>query len=82
MAVVYPHYDLAKAIGEHSLKLPAPTVGDLLAELRRRYPAAWQEHGLRVTVLVNGVNINNLKGPQTPLGEEDEVWFVLPAGGG
>ena len=82
MAIAYPNYELAEALGEHELHIQASTVGQLLAEIERRNPEAWKKHGAGVTVLVNGVSINLLKGPSTPLGPDDEVWFVLPAGGG
>jgi molybdopterin converting factor small subunit len=85
MATLIPHYDLAKSIGEHKLEVDVRNVRELLAELERRYgqrPAGGEGYLGRVAILVNGRHINNLQGMDTPLKDDDEIWFLLPSGGG
>lgn len=82
MAKLYPHYDLAKAIGEPSLDLDVKNVRELLALLKNRYRAHRDKFPRNLSILVNGRNINYAHGLDTKLGDDDEVWFMLPSGGG
>lgn len=85
MATLIPHFDLAEAIGEHRIQLDVRNVRELLAELERKYgsrPAGGEGYLGRVAILVNGRHINHLEGLDTPLGADDQVWFLLPSGGG
>jgi molybdopterin converting factor small subunit len=82
MALFVPHPDLAKLLGLSTLRTPAATIRELLIEIRARGGPAALEQARRSTFLVNGRGIAFLRGLDTTLGEEDEVWAVLPAGGG
>jgi molybdopterin converting factor small subunit len=82
MSIFKPHAKLAALLGEPTLRSDAATVGALLAEVQRRIsPEDWKR-ARRATILVNGRNVHYLQGMRTPLGEEDQVWMVYPAGGG
>jgi molybdopterin converting factor small subunit len=82
VAVFFPHYNLAKSIGHHRLELDAHTVRDLLAVVETRFAPSRDEMPKNVTILVNGRSINHLAGLDTVLQPADEVWFMLPSGGG
>jgi len=58
------------------------TVGELLDELYRRFPAFKKELEGRRMILVNGHNVEHLNGLETPVGEDDVVSIFPPAGGG
>lgn len=82
MSIFKPHAKLATLLGEPTLRSDASTVGDLLEEVQRRIaPEDWKR-ARRATILVNGRNVYYLKGMRTPLGPDDQVWMVYPAGGG
>lgn len=82
MAILVPHSALAKLLGATEIRSDAATVGALLDEVRAKVPAAEWARAIRATVLVNGRNVNALRGRSTPLKAEDEVWMVFPAAGG
>lgn len=85
MATLFPHFELAESIGEHRLEIDVRNIRELLAELDRRYgsrPAGGEGYVGRVAILVNGRHINHLQGMDTPLRNEDHIWFLLPSGGG
>jgi molybdopterin converting factor small subunit len=82
MAIVIPPVRLAKALRGQILRSSAPTVGELLQELKVQLaPAdwAWLQGA---TILVEGRPIHQLRGLATPLRAEDQVWMVFPSGGG
>ena len=82
MPTFVPTADLAKILGTQTIQSSATTVADLLAEVERRLtPEQWNA-ARKVTMLVNGRNIHYLKGFKTPLEPDDEVWMVVPSGGG
>jgi molybdopterin converting factor small subunit len=82
MAIFVPHSNLAKMLGTGELRSAAATVGELLDEVRGRVSAAEWEKARRASVLLNGRNVNALRGRRTPLRADDEVWMVFPAAGG
>jgi len=82
MPTFVPHANLAKLLGAGELNSTATTVGEMLDEMRSRVSAAEWNKACRATVLLNGRNVNALRGRATPLKAEDEVWMVLPAAGG
>jgi molybdopterin synthase sulfur carrier subunit len=67
---------------------PEATVGDLLRDLVRRYGTGFErlvlENGkLRFSlVLVNGQDVREQQGLQTPLAPDDTVVMIPPVGGG
>lgn len=82
MPILVPHAKLAALLGEQTVRSQAETVGELLDELRRRVkPEDWEWAG-RVTILVNGRNMHMLQGRKTRLSPEDQVWMIVPSGGG
>ena len=82
MARWYPNYDLAREIGADSVEVDASSVGTFLADGARRYGPAFADALRMVAILVNGRNIRYLQGKRTRLGDDDEVWFVVPSAGG
>lgn len=82
MPVLVPHAKLAALLGEQTVRSNATTVGALLDEISQRVkPEDWAWAG-RVTILVNGRNMHMLQGRKTPLTPDDQVWMILPSGGG
>lgn len=77
-----------RGIDRQEQDIPAATVGELLTELGRRYPALWpvleQRRGDRpyVKVMVNGRLAEQLQGLDTPLGPDDQVGVFPPVAGG
>jgi MoaD family protein len=77
-----------RGVDRREQDIPAATVGDLLAELGRRYPALRplleERRGDRpyVKVMVNGRLLEQLQGLDTPLGPEDTVGVFPPVAGG
>ena len=66
--------------GVREQKLAAPTVEELLSSLLKLYGDSWKEQvfdgeGLisGVVVMVNGTNIQKIKGFSTPLSAEDRI---------
>ena len=83
MALFVPHHNLAKMLGVTSqMETHAPTVGALLSEIESRLKPEEFKKAMTAAVLVNGRNIRFLKGRETPLGEQDQVWMVFPSAGG
>ncbi len=82
MAIFVPHAHLARLLGAGELRSTAATVGELLDEVGSRVGAAEWKKACRASVLVNGRNVNSLKGRATKLKADDEVWMVFPAAGG
>jgi len=83
MATLIPHPKLAKLLGTQTFHSDAPTVRALLDQLKSKVNNTdhWN-NAKRATILVNGRNVHFLEGLDTPLGPDDKVWMVLPAGGG
>lgn len=78
-----------RGVDRREQDIPAATVGELLAELGRRYPALRpvleqrREDGRPyVKVLVNGRLAEQLQGLDTPLGPADTVGIFPPVAGG
>ena len=82
MATLVPHANLARILGTQVIESEAASIRELLAEIRARMDAAEWERTRRVTILVNGVAIHRLSGLDTPLNAGDQVWMVVPSGGG
>lgn len=81
MAILIPNFELAEKIGDR-LEIDAATVGELIEACTTRYGAVFQEATKRAAISVNGRAIRLLQGTKTPLGKDDQVWLLLPSGGG
>jgi molybdopterin converting factor small subunit len=75
--------------GQARVAAGGQTVGEALVDLERRYPGLREQ--LReptgevrrfINVFVNGTEIRMLQGPDTPVGERDEVSIVPAMAGG
>ncbi|MDV3103140.1 MoaD/ThiS family protein [Thermococcus waiotapuensis] len=74
---------LIEFTGKRKLEISGPkTVGELLEELDRMFPGFKKELERGYLILVNGKNIEHLRGLDTPLSDEDTVSIFPPAGGG
>jgi molybdopterin converting factor small subunit len=82
MAILVPHFLLAKLIGKQVIESEAGSVRDLLDEIRTMVGAERWEKVKRAAILVNGRNISRLEGVDTPLGPRDKVWMIVPSAGG
>ncbi len=82
MPILVPHATLAGLLGEQTIDSSARTVGELLDEVRGRVSAEDWEAASRVTILVNGRNMHLLDGRKTALQADDQVWMIVPSGGG
>lgn len=82
MPILVPTAKLAALIGQQTIESNAPTVGDLLEEIRHQISAADWERTSRVAILVNGRNMQMLQGRKTKLETNDQVWMIVPSGGG
>ncbi|AEH24629.1 MoaD/ThiS family protein [Pyrococcus yayanosii] len=74
---------LIEITGKKSLELEARTIGELLEKLYAKFGEPFRrelESGFMI--LVNGHNIEHLKGLNTELKEGDKVSIFPPAGGG
>ena len=82
MATFFPHFRLANHMGLHEVKWSVSSVHDLIEQGTKEFGSVFAEEIKLATILVNGRAVAYLKGPDTPLGENDEVWTVLPSAGG
>ncbi|MBN2495091.1 MAG: MoaD/ThiS family protein [Deltaproteobacteria bacterium] len=82
MVTFVPHAALAALLGEAVIQMEAPTVGALIEEIARRVPPADWAQARRVTLLLNGRNVHQLQGMRTPLRDGDQLWMIVPSGGG
>ena len=83
---------LRPIVGERTVELPLPegaTVGALVAELARRWPALcehlFDDEGRlsrRVNLFVDGRNVRWLQGMETPLSPDRTVDVFPPVAGG
>ncbi|KYH32743.1 MoaD family protein [Neomoorella mulderi] len=81
---------LQRAAGESRVDVEATTVEQLLAALISRYGETFRRELMTpegklkagIAILVNGRNINFLKGLATPLSPRDKVTIIPPAAGG
>ncbi len=73
---------LRKATGESGYETDQKTVGAVLKEVERRYGGKVSAYTRHCIVLVNGRNINYLKGRRTRLRPADEVSLYPPVAGG
>jgi sulfur-carrier protein len=75
--------------GQRRVRVAGATVGGVLAALGRAHPGVGQrvldDQGVlrrHVNVFVNGESIRYLDGPETPVGDGDEVWILPAVSGG
>lgn len=74
---------LIEFTGKRKLEISGPkTVAELLEELDRMFPGFKRELEQGYIILVNGKNIEHLRGFETPLSDGDTVSIFPPAGGG
>ncbi len=82
MAVIYPHYQLAKILESHQIILNCRDVNEMLANLSEM-ATGYANTGLNtVSITVNGISINQLEGTKTRLKEDDQVYLLVPSAGG
>ena len=81
MTILIPNFDLAEKIGDR-VELDAATVDELIQEGIARWGEVFREATKKAAISVNGRAISLLKGRKTPLRKDDNVWFILPSGGG
>jgi molybdopterin converting factor small subunit len=81
MALLIPHYDLAKRIG-NQVEIDADTVGQLIKICKQRFGEPFRQAISSTIIVVNGRSVSLLKGVKTRLGKQDQVWLIKPAGGG
>jgi molybdopterin converting factor small subunit len=82
VATLIPHASLAALLGARTLQSEAASIRELLSEIEARLPPEEWRRASRASILVNGISIHRMSGLDTPLGPGDQVWMVLPAGGG
>ena len=82
MAKFYPPFDLAEKIGAKMVEIDAPDLNTLLDKVTTLAGIDLHLEARKWAILVNGRNIRYLKGFKTPLGHDDEVFFVKGSGGG
>jgi len=73
---------LVKAAGGRKTNLQANSVKELLERLSREYEGKLDRYLKISTVLVNGENIDHLRGKKTKLKPDDVVSIYPPLGGG
>lgn len=81
MAILVPNFDLAAKIGS-PVEIDASTVGELIRIGIQRYGEPFRAASGYALISVNGQAISMLEGTRTPLAKDDQVWMILPAGGG
>ena len=82
MATFRPHFSLAELMGSHEKQWSSASLGDMIEEGTKEFGTGFRDELKKATILVNGRAVSYLKGMSTPLNDGDEVWSVLPAGGG
>lgn len=73
---------LRQAAGARETQVSAGTVKELLDRLATEYDGKLDKYLKISTVLVNGRNVAQLKGPRTKLKPDDVVSIFPPLGGG
>ncbi len=74
---------LREITGRREETVPGETVGEVLNFLYDKYGEDFRRELERKSmILVNGKNVEHLKGMDTEVKEEDEVSIFPPAGGG
>lgn len=82
MVKVYPTFEVSKSIGKHELQMDVKNIKDLIEQSSQKYGNDFSTMAKKTAILVNGRNINHLKGKRTTLKDGDTVHFVNPAAGG
>lgn len=73
---------LRKAAGTGEYQSEASSVKEAVAEVKKKYGAAADRHLGSCAIMVNGQNVENLKGKRTRLQDGDEVSFYPRIAGG
>ena len=81
MAILIPNFELAEQIG-FKIEIEAHTIGDLVQQGINRFGEPFRQTVERCSIVVNGRSVSLLKGKKTPLKKGDNVWLLLPSGGG
>lgn len=81
MAILIPNFELAEQIG-FKVEIDARDVGELIQQGISRYGEPFRKTVERCSIVVNGRSVSLLKGKKTPLRKDDNVWLLLPSGGG
>lgn len=91
MANIQFYLNLAEIVGKRKISLPAKNIKELLEKLVEKYPQLkdelfedFERHKLNpvVNIFVNGRNIYNLEGLETPLEDNDTIGIFNAMGGG
>ena len=82
MPTVKFYATLVKAAGGRKTDVQANSVKELLEKLSREYGGKLDRYLKISTVLVNGENIDHLRGKKTKLKPDDVVSIYPPLGGG
>lgn len=82
MPKLYPTYKISKEVGKSELKIDGKSVSEVLNNFKSTLSSELAKGIESVTIIVNGKNINYLKGMDTKIEKDDEIWLISPGGGG
>ena len=82
MAKIFPNFEMSKLVGKEPCMIEAENISELLKEGAKKFGAEFNMVVKGATILVNGRNINYLKGLSTSLDRHDEIHFFKPGAGG
>jgi molybdopterin converting factor small subunit len=82
VAKFYPPFELSEKLGKKMVEIDAPDLETFLKKGSELAGKDLRAESRRFAILVNGRNIRYLGGLKTPLGPDDEVFFVYGSGGG
>jgi molybdopterin converting factor small subunit len=81
MAILIPNFELAEKIGS-KIEIEASTVDELVRKGIAQFGEPFKKTVESASIVVNGRSVSLLKGGKTKLRQDDNVWLLLPSGGG
>ena len=81
MAILIPNFELAEKIGSR-VEIEASNVDELVRKGIAQFGEPFKKTLQTASIVVNGRNVSLLKGGKTKLSHDDNVWLILPSGGG